>query len=167
MFRLLEFSEKIVKYIAIIALLAMVVMVFTNVTLRYAFNSGLPWSEEVARLCFVWVVFLGIILAAKDKAHLKVDVLTASLPPNAALILSYITRCITIFIMYALIVGGVKLMKLTYNQGLPASGISTAYLYLAGVLGAIVILVMTIFSFVQSATYKREDITANQDKESK
>ncbi len=147
--RLLQFVEKIISAMAVGALLVMVLLVFVNVSLRYVFNSGLPWSEEVARLCFVWVVFLGIILAAKEKAHLAVDIVSASLSPKLALILSYITRLITILIMAALVVGGFKLMQLTYNQGLPASGISTAYLYLGGVFGAIVILIMTLYSLIK------------------
>ena len=37
----------------------MVVLVFGNVVLRYAFNSGLTMSEEVSRWLFVWLTFMG------------------------------------------------------------------------------------------------------------
>jgi len=42
-------------------LLAMVLMVFGNVVLRYAFNSGIVVSEELSRFCFVWLTFIGAI----------------------------------------------------------------------------------------------------------
>ncbi len=155
--RLLQFFEKTVSIMAIAALMAMVLLVFVNVALRYVLNSGLPWSEEVARLCFVWVVFFGIILAAKEKSHLAVDIVSANLSPKISLYLSYVTRLITLFLMLALIIGGVKLMMLTYNQGLPASGISTAYLYLAGVFGAAVFLIMTFYSFIKSASISEKE----------
>ncbi len=154
MSKLLQYFEKIISAMAIAALFAMVFLVFINVSLRYLFNSGLAWSEEVARLCFVWVVFFGIILAAKEKSHLTVDIILDILPPKISLILSYIIRFITIFIMIALMIGGVKLMALTYYQSLPASGLSTAYLYLAGVFGASVILLMTIYSLIKLPTNK-------------
>lgn len=37
----------------------MVVLVFTNVVLRYALNSGIAVSEELSRWLFVWLTFLG------------------------------------------------------------------------------------------------------------
>lgn len=56
LFRPLEF--------AIVALLvAMVVMVFGNVVLRYGFNSGIVISEEVSRYFFVWLTFIGAVIA--------------------------------------------------------------------------------------------------------
>ncbi|NOK07324.1 TRAP transporter small permease subunit, partial [Myxococcus xanthus] len=40
------------------ALAVMVAMVFGNVVLRYAFNTGITVSEEVSRWLFVWLTFL-------------------------------------------------------------------------------------------------------------
>ncbi len=51
----------------------MVVMVFGNVVLRYGFNSGIVVSEEAARFLFVWLTFIGAIVAMRENAHLGVD----------------------------------------------------------------------------------------------
>ena len=61
-------------------LLAMVAMVFGNVVLRYAFNSGLVVSEELSRFCFVWLTFLGAIVAMREHAHLGMDGFVRRLP---------------------------------------------------------------------------------------
>ena len=37
------------------------ILVVINIILRYIFNSGLVWSEEVATGCFVWSVFIGAV----------------------------------------------------------------------------------------------------------
>src|SRR2546428_13737295 len=58
----------------------MVVMVFGNVVLRYALNSGIIVSEEVSRWLFLWVTFLGAIVAVKEHAHLGTDFLISRLP---------------------------------------------------------------------------------------
>ena len=42
-----------------LALAAMVLLVFGNVVLRYGFGTGLAWGEEISRLLFVWLVFIG------------------------------------------------------------------------------------------------------------
>ena len=50
-------------------------MVFGNVVLRYAFNSGIAVSEELSRFFFVWLTFIGAIVAMRDGAHLGMDTL--------------------------------------------------------------------------------------------
>ena len=58
----------------IAAMLAvMVVLVFGNVVLRYGFNSGITVSEEVSRWLFIWMTFLGAIVALREHGHLGVD----------------------------------------------------------------------------------------------
>ena len=55
-------------------------MVFGNVVLRYGFNSGLTASEELSRLFFVWLTFLGAVVALREHGHLGVDTLVRRLP---------------------------------------------------------------------------------------
>ncbi|MBS1208653.1 MAG: Tripartite ATP-independent periplasmic transporter DctQ component, partial [Proteobacteria bacterium] len=64
--------------IAILGL--MVILVFGNVVLRYGFNSGITFSEEVSRFLFVWMVFLGSVLMLRDNGHLGVHTFTSILP---------------------------------------------------------------------------------------
>ena len=60
-------------------LAVMVVLVFGNVVMRYAFNSGITLSEELSRWLFVWVTFLGAIVAMKEGAHLGSDTIVSKL----------------------------------------------------------------------------------------
>jgi hypothetical protein len=55
----------------------MVVMVFGNVVLRYGFNSGITVSEELSRWLFVWMTFLGAMVALREHAHLGTDTLVS------------------------------------------------------------------------------------------
>ena len=66
---------KLLELLVVACLVAMVVMVFGNVVLRYAFNSGIAVSEELSRWAFVWVTFLGAIIGLKENAHLGTDML--------------------------------------------------------------------------------------------
>ncbi len=58
----------------------MVVLVFGNVVLRYAFNSGITVSEELSRWLFVWLTFVGAVVALRDHAHLGMDSVVSRLP---------------------------------------------------------------------------------------
>lgn len=65
---------------ALIALLAgMAAMVFLNVVLRYGFNSGLVWSEEMSRYFFVWLTFIGAVLTFAEHGHIGVETLVRRL----------------------------------------------------------------------------------------
>ncbi len=61
---------------ALIGLLAgMAAMVFLNVVLRYGFNSGITWSEEMSRYFFVWLTFIGAVLTFAEHGHIGVETL--------------------------------------------------------------------------------------------
>lgn len=68
---------KLLDYAMALFLALMVVMVFGNVVLRYGFNSGIAISEELSRWLFVWVTFMGAVVALKEKGHLGTDMLIA------------------------------------------------------------------------------------------
>ena len=71
---------KLLKVLIALFLAIMVVLVFGNVVLRYGFNSGITVSEEVSRWLFVWLTFLGAIVALREYGHLGVDMLVRRLP---------------------------------------------------------------------------------------
>ena len=61
-------------------LAVMIVLVFTNVVLRYVFSTGFEWSEEIARLCFIYLVYLGAIGAMRENQHLIIDSVLSRIP---------------------------------------------------------------------------------------
>ncbi len=63
----------------VISLAIMVVVIFTNVIMRYIFNNSLSWSEELARYLFVWFSWLGVSAGLKDNEHLRVELLSVAL----------------------------------------------------------------------------------------
>lgn len=75
---------------------AMTLITFTNVVLRYGFNTGLSWGLEVTAFLFAWLVLLGMSYAVKITAHLGVDAIINLLSPKArkVLVLISVTLCI-------------------------------------------------------------------------
>ena len=53
--RLIHYFFKLLELLVVILMVAMVIMVFGNVFLRYAFNSGITISDEMSRYCFIWL----------------------------------------------------------------------------------------------------------------
>jgi len=50
-----KYILRIINFIIVFCLASMMLMVFVNVVLRYGFNSGITFSEDVSRLFFVWL----------------------------------------------------------------------------------------------------------------
>ena len=61
-----------------LCLLVMAVAVFINVVLRYGFGSGIAACEELSRLLFVWMVFIGAAAGYPAGEHMA---FTSLLPP--------------------------------------------------------------------------------------
>lgn len=69
----------------IISLAVMVIVIFTQVVMRYVFNNSLSWSEEFARYLFVWFSWIGVSAGLKDGEHLKVEILSVALAKRGLL----------------------------------------------------------------------------------
>src|SRR3546814_4550346 len=77
--KLTNWYFKTLEVLMVLCLAAMCLMVFGNVVLRHFFNSGVNIAEELSRFMFIWLTFLGAIVAMREGGHLGVDVLVARL----------------------------------------------------------------------------------------
>lgn len=118
--------EKILTYVLGLCVLVMLLLVFGNVVLRYGFNSGITVSEEVARLSFVWLIFLGTVIAFRTKQHLGVNMLLERLPIMLQKIIHILRQLIIIWILWLLMDGGWDQMAIGVNTALPVTGWSQA-----------------------------------------
>lgn len=62
----------------------MALVVFVNVVLRYGFGSSVSASEELSRLLFVWMVFIGATAAYPAGEHMAFTSLVAMLRTKPA-----------------------------------------------------------------------------------
>lgn len=122
----------------LIAMLAlMVILVFTNVVLRYAFNSGITFSEEVSRFLFIWVVFLGAVLTLRDNGHLGVHSFTKKLPLAGKRACKLASDVATLACCGLATWGGWQLVRLEMANVAPISGIPLGVVFTALLVGSI------------------------------
>ena len=109
----------------------MVILVFGNVVLRYGFNYGIIFSEEVSRFLFVWMVFLGSVLMLRDNGHLGVHTLTKKLPLAGKKVCKFLSDVITLACCVVMTYGGWKIVKINMNNIAPVSEIPLGVVYIA------------------------------------
>ena len=119
-----------------LALAVMVILVFGNVVLRYAFNSGITMSEEISRWLFVWLTFLGAIVALRERAHLGSDMLVSRLRSAGKKVCLVVGQLLMLYIAYLLFLGSWQQAQINADVQAPVTGASVAIFYFSGVLFA-------------------------------
>lgn len=148
----------------------MAIFVFTNVIMRYFFKSGLIWAEELSRLCFMWLIFLGSIVAFKENGHLGVDTLVQRLSVKGRRILFVINSIIILATLALLAIGSWDLSILNLNQSTPTLLIPYAYVYISGVVMSVGIAIIVIHKLYRLLANKMDDsdlvmITDSEERE--
>ena len=135
---------RVLNYGMAAALALMVVLVFGNVVLRYGFNSGIAISEELSRWLFVWITFMGGVVALKDHAHLGSDMLVGKLPIFGKKICLGVAHLMMLFICWLIFQGTWEQTKINIGSTSAAMEVSMGYFYSVGlvfaVLGGLIIL---------------------------
>ena len=80
--RLKKFYRQAFTVIITALFAGFVVIAFAQVVFRYVIGYSLYWSEELARYLFVWVSFLGSVIALERGVHIGMDVVVTKLPPG-------------------------------------------------------------------------------------
>ena len=124
---------RFINLLIALALAVMVVLVFGNVVLRYAFNSGIAVSEELSRWLFVWITFLGAVSAIKENAHLGTDMLVSRLPVAGKKVCMVLGQVLMLYITWLFFQGSWQQTVINWDVEAPVTGASTAIFYASGV----------------------------------
>jgi len=167
MTRLISYYCKAVEVITVALLAMMVVLVFGNVVLRYVFNSGITVTEEVSRWMFVWVTFLGSVVALKERGHLGTEFLVGRLGASGRKLCLVVGYLLMLLVCWLIFKGALEQTRLNWNVSAPSSGASLAWFYSAGVVFAVsaaVILLVDLFRLITGRT-KDSDLTIIKESE--
>jgi len=132
MAKLTSFLNKTVELFAFLLVLGMTCVVFVQITNRYFFGSPLSWTEEVARMIFIWMVFVGAYLALKLKAHISIESFAKRYLSEK--LRARVADVSVFFITYALtylLVMSIRVLQGTFGSTTPVLEISFGWVHLA------------------------------------
>lgn len=117
-------------YLAKAMMVAMVLIIFLNVVLRYGFNSGLMWSEEVALLLAVWFIFIAMALGVKENLHINITLIPAArLSKAASRALEILKNLVILVLAVVMLIYGWRLVGFTMRSIMPATQWPAGLLY--------------------------------------
>jgi TRAP-type transport system small permease protein len=91
-------------------LVALIVSVSANVVGRSLLNHSLPWADELARMLFIWLIFVGAAAAFLRFEHIAVDILVRRLKPRAAYGLYLLQQLIIAGLMGVMVWGALRVI---------------------------------------------------------
>lgn len=137
-----SFLKNIDDWIAVVSLASIILLVGANVILRYVFSKPIAWTEEVTLILFVWLIFVGMSTAMKNKTHIGVDYFVNKLPKPLKMVAEYI-RILAIYIVliYVFIILGVKFIGNVSGKVTPILTISYQFVNIAVIVGAVLTII--------------------------
>lgn len=135
--KLIDSYCQFISYLIAAALALMVVLVFGNVFLRYAFNSGFSVSEELSRWLFVWLTFLGAVVAVRDNGHLGTDMLVGRLGPRGKKICMGLSLVLILFCLSLLFKGAYEQAVINWDTTSAVMEVSMSWFYASGMVFAV------------------------------
>jgi len=123
---------KFVDWFAALSVVVMTLLVFFQVTNRYIIGWTVPWTEEVSRILFVWITFVGAYIALKTNAHISVETFVKRFfsPKDREKVSNVLVFLLFYFIGYLLWVS-LKVIPATVGTTTPVLEISFLYIHFA------------------------------------
>ena len=135
---IVRYFFKLLEVLIVVFMVAMVVMVFGNVVLRYGFNSGISVSDEMSRYCFIWLTYVGAMVAMREGGHLGVDSLVKHLPIHGKKVCLFLSESLMLLCNGLFFLGTYKMHELQVTNISPVVGISMIWVYGIGYVVGIV-----------------------------
>jgi TRAP-type C4-dicarboxylate transport system permease small subunit len=154
--------EKILIFLMALIVLDVVWQIFT----RFILGSPSSFTEELAGFLLIWIGLLGASYALYTRAHLGIDILTHKLTGAKRKLSEIVIYVIVLlFALFVLVIGGMKLVLLTFSlkQISPALGIAMGYVYIVLPLTGVLMIYYSstfIIKALQNSGQTANDLTA-------
>lgn len=158
---------KALNAVIAVFLAVMVVLVFGNVVMRYGFNSGITLSEELSRWLFVWMTFMGAIVALREHGHLGTDMLVGKLGPAGKKFCLGLSYVLMLFICWLLFSGAYQQAMINLDSTSAVMEVSMAWIYAPGVVFAVLggLILLTELLRLLTGQMREQDLVMIQESE--
>lgn len=156
--KVINFLFRTIEILIALFLAIMIILTFANVVLRFVFHKGFAYSEEVARISFIYLVYLGSIVAMKENNHLMVDSLITKVPIAAKKVIYFLIQVITIWIMALLTQGAWQVSLLNKNNSWVVTHYPVFFIQFAGVVLGIAFIIICIVNLIKLIAFKEDPL---------
>ena len=132
--------DGVIKTLMATSAFVLFLVTFLQVVFRFILKSPLAWSQDVIRLCFTYLVFLGAAWCGREKAHLNIDVVISCLKPKLRAALELVINIVLCGFFIFLAYYGWKFAVTGKTQLAPYLPVPMFYYYLSVPISAVLML---------------------------
>jgi TRAP-type C4-dicarboxylate transport system permease small subunit len=135
--RFAEGLTAVLEYLSMVCVAVMTTLVIAQVVLRYVFNDPLDWSEELARIMFIYLAFVGIGAAYGRRRHMFIDALVTLFPSRMKRVVEFsVVGTASVFLLAVILITARSMVELhRMDITTPALDYPMAFVYLVIPLG--------------------------------
>ena len=130
-------DEHLEEVLCVTFMATIAVVIFIQVIMRYVFHNSLSWSEELARYCFIWLIYLGAGYGARYAQHIKIEAALLLYPKALRPYIVILGELLVLSLSVYILISGLQLteLQLHYGKNSPALGLSMAVVNAAPAVG--------------------------------
>jgi len=99
-----------------LALGVILIVMTSQIVLRYIFNDSLIWSEEISRYLLITLVFLGTATAVREREHILIDLIDRMVPPKVLTVLKILVDIVVATYLIVIVFNAFTVVTMFSNQ---------------------------------------------------
>jgi TRAP-type transport system small permease protein len=124
--------NRLLDHLAALLFAATLLLVTVQIICRFVLSLSVPWTEEVSRLVFVWLAFIGASLGVREGTMIVIDTLPLAIGPVWDRVMGPLVHLVSIAIIAFLLHGSLTLVDSVWPTTLSTvDWISNGWIYLA------------------------------------
>lgn len=151
-------ATRVLEYVCAALMAGMAILLSIQVVGRYALHSPPEWTEELARMVFLYATFVGGALVVARNAHLRIDTAVKLLPDSVQPWVRLATTTIAVaFLGYVLFYSSILLPRLAFQPLTAVPFLSKAWFFASVPVGCGLMLVYELHRLwveVRSVTHR-------------
>ncbi len=149
-------SSRLFSVVLFLSFAGIVLSIILQIFCRYVLGSALSWTEEIARLLFCWLAFVGSALASLEKSHLEVDFFFGKMPPAVQRIVDILIKVLILALSIVVLISSLKLISSQTGMKSIALRLPMAVFSVSILIGFAGILYYSILSIIKPADSSKE-----------
>ena len=110
-----KYLEKCIDTICIFFFIVVFAVALGQIIMRWLFKNPIIWSEELIRLMYVWICYLGWTLASRYRTYIRITFIFNALPPIPKKLLATVNCLLLIIFSVMMVYYGIKMTIIGVN----------------------------------------------------
>ncbi len=145
-------AEKLVDWLSVCLLSGIFALGLCQVFWRWVLRDPIIWSEELIQLTYVWICYLGWVLAERHDSHIRITVVLNALPKGVQKWVQAACHALCVVFSVLMVFYGVRLVRVGMKRTAVSLALNYGLVYAMGPLCNLAIVVYEVLGLVECFT---------------